>query len=156
MATVTVSASGVGVDVAAELVATVEALRSMPAAVIDAAGPAAATAILDHTSGVRGTLSVSGLGATLDVLVADRVAGDTSASVRLAATPAGAWGLVDGGARAHSLRRRRGMPAPPYGVFSAINHPGTAGLGVWDGASAAVDSATDTAVDNALTGLPRD
>lgn len=143
-------------DVAAELADTVEALRSLPAAVIDVAGPAAATAILDYTSGRRGTLSVSGLGATLDVSVADRVAGDTSASVRLAASPAGAWGLVDGGASAHSLRRRRGMPAFPYGVFSAINHPGTAGLGVWDGASAAVDSAADAAADEALQGLPGD
>lgn len=141
-------------DPLAELDQAILGLGNLPRVIADTSATAARTAILDSVLGARGTLSFSGLDATLDVDTTVTV-GDTSAQVGVRPTPAGAWAIVDKGARAHPQRRDRGMPTP-YGVFSRVGHPGVAGLAVAGPARAAADRATDEAAAAAVAELPRD
>lgn len=150
MASVAVSATGPG-DVGRELVELAEHLRELPRTVVDEAAPAARDAILDDVRGRRGTLSMSGLGVTLDVHVRTE-GGRERAEAHLEATPAGAWTIADDGTRAHHIRGARGMPTP-YGVFDAVDHPGARGVRAWDGAVARAERETDEIVDDALDRL---
>lgn len=128
-------------------------LADLPRVIAEEGSVAARQAILDTVAARRGTLSVSGLAATLDVTTS-ATSGDGTAQASLRAVPAGAWALVDKGADAHIERRRRGMPTP-YGVFSKVNHPGTVGLNVSAPARAAADTAVDQVATDALQALPR-
>lgn len=139
----------------AELNLAIAGLSEIARTIADEGSDAARQAILTTVMQHRGTLSVSGLGATLDVLTSTRLATDTASEAAVRAVPANAWGLVDKGARPHTERRRRGMPAAPYGIFSKVNHPGTAGLNVAPTARAAADQAVTAVAQGALDALPR-
>jgi len=97
---------------------------------------------------------MSGLDATLDINV-DTTDNGTNAQAALRATPAGAWTIVESGARPHTQRRRRGMPTT-YAVYSKVAHPGTAGQGVRQPATTAADQAADLAATTAVDALPHD
>ena len=154
MATVTVTARRGGVrgvlDPVAELTGVVEALGELPGDIVTAAAPVARQAILDYVTGRRGSLSMSGLGITLDVVAAPATIGETTASTILAAEPWHGWRFVEGGTKAHpiAVHRVRGVKALPTsrGYFQKVNHPGTAALRVWDPACTAADAAVDTEV----------
>lgn len=138
---VTVQASGT--DIAAELDAAQRNVRAVPASLASTVGDAAAEAVLSSVQSERGTLSVSGLGATLDVT--RLTSGGESAGVTLAGVPRGAWSLVDRGASPHTQRRRRGMPTD-YGVYSRVRHPGFAGGDYWASATDALAGNLDQTV----------
>lgn len=150
MAGATVSVSGPG-DIGRELADLADQLRELPRVIVDEAAPAARDAILEDVRSRRGSLSMSGLGVTLDVDVQTE-AGTERADAHLKATPAGAWTIADDGARAHTIRAPRGMPTP-YGVFDAVDHPGARGVHAWDGAASRAERETDEIADVALERL---
>lgn len=137
----------------AELQAAADGLRSVPLTIVEQGSAAARTAILDTVRQARGTLSMSGLGANLDVAV-QVSSSEGSAEASLRPTPAGSWAIVDKGAKQHTQRRRRGMPTP-YGIYSKVNHPGVAGRHIAGPARRAADNATAEAARTAMDQLPR-
>lgn len=139
----------------AELERAALALSGMAGEIVGTGSSAARQAILDTVSSARGTLSVSGLGATLEVETAVSASQD-SAQAAVRAVPANAWALVDKGAQPHGerVRRGRGMPTT-YGVFARVRHPGTAGLNIAPVARRAADAAVDDMARTALQALPR-
>lgn len=150
MAKVTASVTSSGFDVAADIERVRGLVSTLPAALAARVADTAATAITDEVVAVRGTLSVSGLGATLGVTATPGDGG-----VQLAATPVGAWSLVNDGSKAHriTVRRRRALTASPYGLFARVSHPGTLGDGSWDRATQAAEPVIDEAVRSACDAI---
>lgn len=146
-----------------DLAADAAALRSLPDGLADSLAQTAADygtpAVLLAATARRGTLSMgrNKLASRLDALPVVRP-GDKHAEAEIVAVPRGAWHLVEYGADAHEISNKRrygrrtashGMPTP-YGVFSKVNHPGTAGTAVWEGAMADAEPVIDDAVQAAF------
>ena len=105
---------------------------------------------------VRGTLSMSGLGSSLDVT--SRVSGGgRKSSVKIAAR--GPWGVASGTKR-HRIEptgRRRAV-LTPKGPRASVTHPGTRKVDLWGKSTAkaepkigkAVDAAAEDAVGDVL------
>lgn len=162
---VRVTVASVGGDPVADLTGMRELARTLPGRLAQVAADYGTPAVLTAARARRGTLSMSRnkLGSQLDALPIVRDGGE-HAEAEIVATPRGAWHLVEYGARPHEIRPKKkrgkrtqqfgGLPTP-YGVFAKINHPGTAGTAVWDGAMAdaepVIDQAVTDAFDDAVT-----
>lgn len=146
-----------------DLAAEAAALRSLAEGMLTSFAQTAADygtpAVLLAAEDRRGTLSMSqnAQARRLDALPIVRD-GETHAEAEIVAVPRGAWHLVEYGAQAHEIDNKRryrrrtekhGMPTP-YGVFSRIDHPGTAPTGVWDQAMADAEPVIDEAVETAF------
>lgn len=133
--------TGGGVASGAVAAATDRA-RRLPTTIATDIGPTVREAVLGGVAATRGTLSVSGIGESLDAVAVTRVGGDASASVELRGTPRKAWGLVSG-TKAHRITRharlgRRGALRLKDGRFFAnVNHPGTPTIDYWGNATTA-------------------
>lgn len=105
-----------------------------------------------QASRFRGRLShfAGGKGATLKV--STRSQGDT---VVLTASPAGAWGITEVGARPHAIPSRGEVHrllsfGPGQVVVGPVTHPGVGGAGVWSDATRDAEPAVFTAMSVAL------
>lgn len=159
------SVSSRGGDLGADLAALRSLAASLPSELAQVAADYGTPAVLLAARERRGTLSMSNnkKGNRLDALPIVRPGAD-HAEAEIVATPRGAWHLVEYGAKAHEIkpkrkygkRRRAGGLPTPYGVFPKVNHPGTAGSPVWEGAMAdaepVIDDAVQAAFDDAVSG----
>lgn len=125
-----------GADLAAAVAAAAERAQSLPGTLAgDVAGEAQA-AVIAQVLAQRGTLSVSGIGASLGV-DATVEGGSGTAALELAATPRRAWGLVSG-ARPHAIRTgKRAMRLKDGRFFAAVDHPGTPRRDYWQNSTTA-------------------
>lgn len=163
--TMSVAAKG---DLGADLAALRSLAASLPSELAQVAADYGTPAVLLAARERRGTLSMSNnaQGQRLDALPIVRPGGD-HAEAEIVATPRGVWHLVEYGAKPHEIRPKRkygkkrpkaagGLPTP-YGVFPKVNHPGTSGRPIWDGAMAdaepVIDDAVQRAFDDAVTGV---
>ena len=105
--------------------------KRLPATLARDVQQPAERAVLTAARAKRGTLSVSGIRATLDV-DGTVAGGGASATLLLSATPRRAWGIVSG-TRPHAIGSRRGKVLPLGGNrFAAkVDHPGTRRVRLW-------------------------
>lgn len=154
MSSVSVSVTREGAaDPIAELSAVVDNLNTVAGQIAWTGADAARGAILDSVTATRGTLSFSGLGASLDVAAFVDDAGLT-AEATLQGEPRHVWRFA-AGTGPHEVRKRgaRGPRgrfvsglATPLGPYASVNHPGTASIDLVGPAYEAADEAVDTAV----------
>lgn len=129
-ARITVTASGSN-GLGAALTAAKGRARRIPATIANAVADPAAASVLDGARGARGSLSISGIRARLDVHEAV-TGGDGHADLILSATPRRAWGLASG-AKPHleRPRRRQALKLGPRQFAEAVHHPGTRHIPLW-------------------------
>lgn len=142
-----------------DLAADAASLRQLPEGLLTELAQVAVDygtpAVLLAATTRRGTLSMSNnkQAARLDALPITRD-GEEHAEAEIVAVPRGAWALVEYGAKAHTIdnkrgyggrRAKKGMPTP-YGVYSKVEHPGTTGQAVWEGAMADAEPVIDEQV----------
>lgn len=148
-----------------DLAADAAGLRALPEGLLTELAQVAADygtpAVLLAARERRGTLSMSNnkKATMLDALPIVRP-GEETAEAEIVAVPRGAWHLVEYGAKAHRIdpRRKYGARAasralnvPPYGIYAAVDHPGTAPNPVWEGAMADAEPVIDEQVQAAWT-----
>lgn len=128
---VSVTASGNGSNIAGELRAVAQRVEQLPRTAGGRLSPVATEIVAATIRRVRGTASVGKLG-SLDVTA--RASGGT---VDLDGT--GPWGLVDKGARSHSIKPRDTGSLRFNGRHAEhVSHPGTRGLRIWPQAEQAL------------------
>lgn len=146
-----------GFDILADIGRVAHLIETLPNTLAQAASDFGEPAVKLAAREARGTLSMShnkGMRgySQLDVLAIVRP-GTPHAETEIVAVPRGAWHLVEYGARAHEIkvRPRSGFQAMGTqgfrrGAYDKVNHPGTAGTGVWTTAMANAEPVIDEAV----------
>jgi hypothetical protein len=97
-------------------------------------------AVLNGAKTRRGTLSLSGVPATLNAIAESRYRGDT-AELELSATPRGAWGIASG-TKAHRIRPKkkgRVLRLADGRFATEVNHKGTRRRKLWQEATTAAE-----------------
>lgn len=120
--------------------------RELPATLASETARPARDAVLDGARSARGTLSVSGIGAVLDVASESEGRMDR-ATLELSATPRRAWGVVSG-TRAHVIRGGRVMPLGGGRFARSVKHPGTPKTDVWGRSTRAARRVISAAADD--------
>lgn len=136
-------------DLAGDLRRARQRARELPRDVAVASADPAGSAVVAGARSVRGSLSLSGLGAVLGVTT--RVGGSgRRSSVTISATPRGAWAVASG-TKPHAIRpkgRRRAVLTPD-GPRAQVEHPGTARVDLWGKSTSQAQSGIDGAVESA-------
>ena len=127
MAFVSVSRRG---DLRRSVVDASRRARDLPGVIAGEVADPAADAVLDAVKAQRGSLSLSGLNARLDVLPSVR-SGRASATVELDASPRSAWGVASG-TKPHAIKpRRKAVKLAGGRFFPEVKHPGTKKVDLW-------------------------
>lgn len=130
MASITVTATADS-GLAQALASARRRAGQIPATIANAVAEPAAASVLDGARAARGSLSISGIHARLDVRESVN-GGDGHATLELSATPRRAWGLASG-AKPHleRPRRRKAMKLGPRQFAERVRHPGTRHINLW-------------------------
>lgn len=154
-----------GFDIAADIERLTELTGTIANTLAQVASDYGEPAVKTAAREARGTLSMSRnrQASELGTLAIVRP-GVEHAETEIVAVPRGAWHLVEYGAKPHKIDTKRGYAGrakkkaltTSYGLFSNVDHPGTAGTGTWTTAMAnaepIIDLAVQDAFDEAVTG----
>lgn len=153
----TINLSVDGFDIAADIARLQGLTETLPNTLAQVAADYGEPAVKLAAREARGTLSMShnkgmrGYG-ELSTLAIVRP-GTPHAEAEIVGVPRGAWSLVEYGARPHQIKirpRTKAKAMPTAGVgggfYDAVDHPGTAGTGIWTKAMEAAEPVIDDAV----------
>ena len=128
---ISVSASSRRGDMAREVAQAVRRAHELPTTLAVDVSDDAKQATLDGARSLRGSLSMSGLRTSLDVVTSTEGGGRDRATLELSATPRGAWAIASG-TKAHTVKPKGRALRLANGRFAAVvKHPGTRRVDLW-------------------------